>query len=147
MAAHVGIRESTERSVTGARSSIASLRAALGEVNRRRRDPHLGAVAVLLGDAVERGARIGQLAQPNLRQHDSRAQVDGERVLAGEHPLDLLRVAELGKRVLEPALSGVQQASRVVQGQLSSGISSGTERQPGPLDPLLGLVEPSEPRQ
>ena len=68
----------------------------------------------MLGDTVERRASIGKPAHPDLRQNDARAQVDHERMLAGEHPLDLLAAAELGKRVLEPTLAGVEQAARVV---------------------------------
>ena len=44
------------------------LRAALGEVDRGRGDPHLGLVAVPLADAVERGAR----ANADLRELGAR---------------------------------------------------------------------------
>ena len=66
MAAHVGIRDSTERWMTGASSSIA--RSGLPSARWIGGDPHLGLVAVLLADAVERGA----CANADLRELGAR---------------------------------------------------------------------------
>ena len=95
----------------------------------------------------ERGARRRSVALQRLDQDDPGAYLHRERVLPLERRLHPLRGAELGQRLLEPALPEPHEGPREMEDGLRFELPRRRLRTSDPVEPPLGLVEATEPRQ
>ena len=112
----------------------------LGEVHRGGGDPHPCSVALVGGHGFERGPHRGRLPHADLRLQESAAQLDVQRVRAGQGGLRPLRPAERGERLVGPSPPQGQQSSRAVEDERGRRLSA-TERALRPLEPALAVLQ------
>ena len=123
------------------------LRVVLREPQHRGGDVGFPVLAVLALEFGERLLGAVGIAQAHQRVHEQRSCPGHGVVRDGEPPGYRFGAAERGQRVEVPSASQLEQTTDIADDVSGSGLGFSGEGAFGALDPRLGLVRPSLPRQ